>query len=160
MSSPGSAPFLTPMTTQRVHIRRIVITSQGADQIAPIDQLPFSPTREDTVTIGTQQKLRRLLPRQFADWRGWYMIEGDPAQRWRECRVRDITSAGAGLELRDSTSEETRGRRIILAIQLTAEVRYAHENSEEGVRAGAQFVDLSEAERAYIASLVESGDRW
>lgn len=88
------------------------------------------------------------------------MIEGDPNQRWRECRVRDISSAGAGLELRDSTPEETRGRRIILAIQLTAEVRYAREDDEDGVRAGAQFVELSDAERAYIASLVESGKRW
>lgn len=111
------------------------------------------------MSTATKQKLRRLLPRQFADWRGWYMIEGDPTQRWRECRVVDISTAGAGLELRDATPGETEGRRIILAVQLTAEVRYTRED-DGSLRVGTQFVDLSDAERAYIASLVESGKRW
>ena len=117
-------------------------------------------TREGNVPTSTQQKLRRLLPRQFADWRGWYMIEGDPKQRWRECRVADISSAGAGLELRDATPEEIDGRRIILAVQLTAEVRYTREGNDDQLRVGTQFVDLSDAERAYISSLVDSGTRW
>jgi hypothetical protein len=112
------------------------------------------------VTTVTQQKLKRLLPRQFADWRGWYMIEGDPAQRWRECRVVDISTAGAGLELLDAKPDETEGRRIILAVQLHAEVRHVHQNEENGVRVGTQFVGLSDAERAYIQSLVDSGTRY
>jgi hypothetical protein len=112
------------------------------------------------MTTSTQQKLRRLLPRQFADWRGWYMIEGDTEQRWRECRIVDITAMGAGLELRDASPEETRGRRIILAVQLTAEVRHAREGDDDQTRVGAQFVDLTEAERAYITALVEEGTRW
>jgi len=86
------------------------------------------------------------------------MIEGDPAQRWRECRIVDISTTGAGLELRDATPEETEGRRIILAVQLTADVRYTREG-DDGLRAGAQFVNLSDAERAYITSLIESGKR-
>lgn len=112
------------------------------------------------MAIQTQQKLRRLLPRQFTDWRGWYMIEGDPTQRWRECRVVDISTAGAGLELRDATPEETQGRRIILAVQLTAEVRFTGDSDQESLRVGTQFVELSDAERAYIESLVELGTRW
>ena len=88
------------------------------------------------------------------------MIEGDPDQRWRECRVVDISAIGAGLELRDAKPEETRGKRIILAVQLTAEVRYTREDDEAGLRVGAQFVELSDAERAYISSLVEGGTRW
>ena len=28
-------------------------------------------------------RLRRLLPRQFTDWHGRYMIENDPEERWR-----------------------------------------------------------------------------
>jgi len=88
------------------------------------------------------------------------MIEGDPNQRWRECRVVDISSAGAGLELRDATPEETDGRRIILAVQLTAEVRHTHEGEGNELHVGTQFVNLSDAERAYISSLVDSGTRW
>ena len=87
------------------------------------------------------------------------MIEGDPKQRWRKCRVLDISTTGAGLELQDSSPEETEGRRIILAVQLTAEVRYARQG-DDGLRAGAQFVDLTDAERAYIESIVKTDSRY
>jgi hypothetical protein len=46
-----------------------------------------------------RHQLRRVLPRHLTDWGGRYMIEGDPDARWRDCRVLDISSAGAGIEL-------------------------------------------------------------
>ncbi len=57
--------------------------------------------REPKPLIGgvVVQQLRRLLPRHFTDWRGRYLIEGDPCERWRDCRIVDMSSAGAGLEL-------------------------------------------------------------
>lgn len=107
-----------------------------------------------------EEELRRLVPRQFADWRGQYMIEGDPEKRWRDCRVVDISSAGAGLELLDALPEETVGTRIILAVQLKAEVRYINESPRDGFRMGTQFVELTDAESAYLTSLAELGARW
>jgi hypothetical protein len=87
------------------------------------------------------------------------MIEDDPTQRWRECRLVDISAAGAGLELLDATPEETQGRRITLALELKAEVRYTREGSDEELRVGIQFVELTDAECAYIAHLAELGTR-
>jgi hypothetical protein len=88
------------------------------------------------------------------------MIEGDPEQRWRDCRVVDVSSAGAGVELRDATEEETTGRRIILAVSIRADVRHSGPTTGDGARVGVQFVDLSEGERAYIESLEKVGASW
>lgn len=41
-----------------------------------------------------EHQLRRIVPRQFTDWRGKYMIEGDPYERWPDCRLIDFSSAG------------------------------------------------------------------
>ena len=48
------------------------------------------------------EQIRRLVPRQFTDWRGKCMFEDDPGQRWRDCRVLDVSSAGAGLTIQSS----------------------------------------------------------
>ena len=106
-----------------------------------------------------ENELRRLLPRQLANWRGRYMIEGDPEQRWRDCRVVDISSAGAGIELLDATPEETEGKKIILAFQLRAEVKHTR-TADDKVRVGMQFVELSEVEQRYLAALAELDARW
>ena len=103
---------------------------------------------------------RRLLPRQFTDWRGRYVIEGDPERRWRDCRIVDISSAGAGLELLDATPEETNGQRILLAVQLKGEVRHVEEGRSDELRVGMQFVELTEEERVYLASLAALDARW
>ncbi len=50
--------------------------------------------------------LRRLLPRQFTDWNGRYRIEGDPDGVWRPCRVVDVSTLGAGLELYGTSPDE------------------------------------------------------
>jgi hypothetical protein len=89
------------------------------------------------------------------------MIEGDAGETWRDCRVLDISSAGAGLELLDTTAEETEGRNIVLAVHLKATVRNATAGkAPDRVRVGAQFVDLSTPELDYIKSLVTVGARW
>lgn len=107
------------------------------------------------------RELRRSIPRQVTDWRGKYMIEGDVEEHWRDCRVLDISSAGAGLELLETTAEETEGRNIVLAVHLKATVRNAtNGNAGDRVRVGAQFVDLSTPELDYIKSLATVGARW
>ena len=106
-----------------------------------------------------EMQLRRIVPRQFTDWRGRYMLEDDPLERWRECRVVDISSAGAGLVLNDTSQEEAEGRHIIVAVQLRATVRNLSE-AKTGLRVGTQFVDLSPAETEYLQSLTRAGGLW
>ncbi|HXQ59327.1 MAG TPA: PilZ domain-containing protein [Acidimicrobiales bacterium] len=105
-------------------------------------------------------KLKRLLPRNFIDWRGQYMIEDDPEASWRECRVIDVSTFGAGLELVDATPDETAGRSIVLADNLRGEVRHAIPAKSNGVRVGIEFVDLTEAEQTYLTSLVQLQAAW
>ena len=107
-----------------------------------------------------EHQMRRFLPRQFTDWRGKYMFEGDPDERWRDCRVIDVSSAGAGLELLDTTPEETDGRHIILAVHLRVAVKNAGPARGQILRVGTQFVDLTDAESAYLASLAEVDAHW
>jgi hypothetical protein len=88
------------------------------------------------------------------------MIEDDPERRWRNCRVVDVSSAGAGVELLDATQEETSGRRIILAVSIRADVRHTEATGSDATKVGIQFVDLSEGERTYIESLEKVGASW
>ncbi len=103
---------------------------------------------------------RRLLPRQFADWKGRYLIEDDIDQRWRECRVIDISGAGAGLELVDTTVAEVEGHRIVLGLQLVGAVRHTEEMGSDRVRVGAEFIAQTDEERAFLASLARLNARW
>lgn len=106
------------------------------------------------------QKLRRLLPRHFTDWRGRYLIEGDPDERWRDCRIVDMSSAGAGLELLDANPDETAGKNIIIALQFRGEVRHAEPAPNRRLRTGVQFVDLTDEHRVYLQSLAELEAVW
>jgi hypothetical protein len=64
------------------------------------------------------EQIRRLLPRQFADWRAKCMFGDDPEERWHDCRVVDVSSAGAGLELPETKPEDIVGSSVIVVIQL------------------------------------------
>jgi hypothetical protein len=88
------------------------------------------------------------------------VIEEDPDQLWRECRVIDVSSAGAGLELLGATPEQTEGRHIILAVHLRAQVRNTGPARGQILRVGTQFVDLTMAEMEYLASLAEMDAHW
>jgi hypothetical protein len=105
-------------------------------------------------------RLKRHLPRKFVGWPGKYMIEDDPDGRWRDCRVVDVTKFGAGLELVDATPDEAAGRNIILADNLRGEVRHSVPARTDGLRVGIEFVDLTEAEQAFLTSLVELQAVW
>jgi hypothetical protein len=88
------------------------------------------------------------------------MIGDDPAQRWRDCRIVDVSSAGAGVELVDSTDDASSGCRIILAVHIAGVVRYSEPEKKNGRRVGIQFAQLSAAERTYIESLESLGVGW
>jgi hypothetical protein len=105
-------------------------------------------------------QLRRFLPRQFADWGGTYLIEADPERRWRDCRVIDISSAGAGVELIDAPREAAEGGHIFIAVHLRGEIRHTGPPKGNRLRVGTQFAGLTDAERDYLASLTEVEARW
>lgn len=106
------------------------------------------------------EQIRRRLPRQFTDWQGQALIEGDPERRWNNCRVIDISSAGAGLELVGAEPRVSSGDRIIVAVQLCGEVRSCIAAKNDRTRIGIEFVDLTEAERLYLDSLAELQAVW
>jgi PilZ domain len=105
-------------------------------------------------------ELRRLLPRQFADWGGRYILDSDPHGLWRDCRVVDISSAGAGLELRGAPLDTAEGDHILVAVHLHAEIRNCGPTKANRLRVGTQFTDLSEAERSFLESQEKLAVHW
>jgi len=105
-------------------------------------------------------QLRRLLPRQFVDWGGSYLVESDPEGQWRDCRVIDVSSAGAGMELVDAPWEAAEGSHILIAIHLRGEIRHTGPPQGDRLRIGTQFVDLTDAQRKYLASFTDVEARW
>ena len=71
-----------------------------------------------------------------------------------------MSSAGAGLELLDATAEEAFGQRIVLAVHLRGDIRNSRTGENGGVRAGIQFLDLTEAERTYLDALGQLHAVW
>jgi len=105
-------------------------------------------------------ELRRLLPRQFADWTAKYAFEGGPDEEWHDCTVVDISSAGAGLQIPEVNIEGAVGRQIILAVHLRGQLRNAAPGRDDGVRAGVQFLGLTRAEHEYLDSLAVLQAKW
>jgi hypothetical protein len=105
-------------------------------------------------------EIRRLLPRQFTDWNGQYIFEDDPEQQWHPCRVIDVSSAGAGLELADLEAVEKKGSSLLLSVQLRCEVRNIGPGKEQALRVGVEFTDLTEEERSYLQSLAQLNVAW
>ena len=104
---------------------------------------------------------RRVLRREV-DWATRYMLEGNREQVWRECRVRDVSRGGAGVELSDTTVDKARAHRVILELEvppallhLRGEVRHASPGIDGGVRVGLQFASLTALECHMLDSLLQ-----
>ncbi len=106
---------------------------------------------------------RRETPRERAAWDARYFVEHRPDLGWRPCRVLDISTIGAALELRDARHSETAATRIVLeletvdgggSIQLVAVVRHSEDTDDGAIRAGIQFVDLSPLELEVLEMLL------
>jgi len=105
-------------------------------------------------------QLRRALPRQFANWGGTYVIETEPEIRWRDCRVIDISSVGAGFELFDAPPQASEGQRIFVAVHLRGEIRNSRPTMDGRIRVGTQFIDITDEDREHLRSLTRLGVRW
>jgi PilZ domain len=100
---------------------------------------------------------RRRVPRvSTPGWSGTYSIEGDG----RECKVIDISVLGIGIELYGDVPQNLVGRRLDVQVQapvgesvsihLTGTVKNTGPGPEGGIRAGLEFVGLSETEQAIL----------
>jgi hypothetical protein len=119
--------------------------------------------REDDVSSAEGvpvHELKRFVPREFADWNGSYLINSDLAESWRECRVIDISSAGAGLDLLHAPPEVAVGQRILVAVHLPGEIRNSTQKQDGVLRVGTQFIDLTDAERSYLESQQRLAVHW
>jgi hypothetical protein len=88
--------------------------------------------------------MRRATPRQATGWGGWYRYEGDDEAEWRRCRIVDVSTAGAALELSDMgrldpSLEDNGGRPILVTADLRGQVRYTSPGQNGRVRVGIEF---------------------
>lgn len=110
---------------------------------------------------------RRRDARQGAGWLGTYLLPGQPALGWAECRVLDISSSGVGLELYGPPWPPD-GEDSELVVKLDASkatdlgivelpgVIRNHAASRFGfVRVGVEFVGLTSEERRVVGSIVD-----
>jgi hypothetical protein len=98
-----------------------------------------------------QYEPKRYHPRQSADWTGEYALPTDP-DTWRPCRIIDISSAGAGIELEDADHEAMEGAEIVVRVRLRGVVRHARDGDDGSAHAGLEFIDAIDQLRAYLAS--------
>lgn len=113
---------------------------------------------------------RRRAERQPALWMGSCHIQGDPSDLWRECAVTDFSTLGMGMDFYYPDPVELLGmwedcelglhlsRRITVRLELgpsgemtvAGEVRNAQSEPDGVVRAGVEFIGLTEGERSIV----------
>ncbi len=105
---------------------------------------------------------RRRVPRQPAAWAGFCHIDRESPATWRDCEVVDISVHGLGVTFHHPQPWELVHRRVFVDIsaigdavniRLEGVIKDAAFTLEGDIRAGIEFVGLSEAERAITAVL-------
>ena len=110
---------------------------------------------------------RRRDARQGAGWLGTYLLPEQREAGWAECRILDISTSGAGLEL-FGPPWPPEGEECDLVVRLdattaigprTLELPCVIRNSAASrfgfVRVGVEFVGLTSEERRLLGTLVE-----
>ena len=105
-------------------------------------------------------KLQRAVPRQPVDWEARYRFRNDPSGQWHDCRISDISTAGAGLKIFDVSPEQIERRTIYVQVQLCGKVRNVVTGMKKDVRVGIEFVDLAGDAANFVDSLKRSDARW
>ncbi len=107
---------------------------------------------------------RRRAPRvSTTSWFGRYVVENEPGSGWEECMVIDISILGLGLELFGTVTEDMIGKRLVVhvgapagesvSLRLVGQLKNLSEGRLGGIRAGLEFVDLSETEREILKAM-------
>ena len=117
---------------------------------------------------------RRRAERLAAHWMGSCHVEDWPSDLWQECAIIDVSTLGLGIELlhpdpvellglwRDGELRLDETRRITVGLELgpsvditvSGELRNAGSKPDGIVRAGIEFVGLTEVERSMVDHLV------
>jgi hypothetical protein len=106
-------------------------------------------------------RLRRAVPRQPADWFGFFRFDDAESDAWRCCRVVDISPLGAGLELFGVVNEDHMDGPITISIELRGTPRNVTIDADaHSARVGVQFAEPSEAAKRYMKTLNGVRSRW
>jgi hypothetical protein len=107
------------------------------------------------------QQLRRAVPRQPADWFAFYRLDNVTNDRWRCCRIIDISPLGAGLELFDLEPDENLNGLVTISLELRGDTRsLVPDEKNNSARVGVTFPTPTEAAKAYVRSLNGMQSRW
>jgi hypothetical protein len=113
---------------------------------------------------------RRRAERHSALWMGRCHIEGEPSDLWRECTIIDVSTLGMGIDLchpdpvellglwRDGVLRLDVDRRITVRLErdpsvdvtVVGELRNAGSGPDGIVRAGIEFVGITESEGSAV----------
>ena len=115
---------------------------------------------------------RRRVQRQSTVWMGFCHVEGETSgipedessRLWRGCGVFDFSTLGVGMDFRHPDPPDLLGRRVFVRLSIggsidmtfTGEVRNVKTGPDGIVRAGIEFVGLTEDE-LYIVDLLGLG---
>ena len=107
------------------------------------------------------EQLRRAVPRQPADWFGFYRFDDADDEPTRCCRVLDISPMGAGLELFATAPSENLNGLITVTVELRGRTRNVVIDKESHTaRVGVEFSILKEAAKNYLRELSGFRSRW
>jgi hypothetical protein len=92
---------------------------------------------------------------------GRCQIAGEKSERWRECAIFDLSTLGLGVDLPLAGPKKLVGQRLTVLIELgrsvdmtfSGQVRNAVSGPDGIVRAGIEFVGLSDIERSAVGLL-------
>jgi hypothetical protein len=154
------------MVAQLRHLRRVI--DSHAEAIVVSSQPEVGPIGDqhgagETTII----PLRRRVPRQLAGWSGVCVLNAEPENERRECRVVDISMLGLGLLLRHPSPSRLVGGRVTVDvsaiedrvnIRLEGIVRYAAVTPAGDVRVGVEFDDQEDTQ-SYCITTDSSGAR-
>jgi hypothetical protein len=108
----------------------------------------------------TEQR-RRAVPRQPADWFGFYRFEDKDDEPTRCCRVLDISPLGAGLELFATAPGEHLSGLITVTVELRGQTRNVLvDEATNTARVGVEFPVLNDEARGYLRRLNGVQSRW
>ena len=104
---------------------------------------------------------RRRVPRQPADWFGFYKFDDADDEPIRCCRVLDISPLGAGLELLATSPGEQLSGLITVTVELHGRTRNVIVDKEtHAARVGVEFPILNDAAKQYLRRLNGIKSRW
>jgi hypothetical protein len=118
------------------------------------------PFREPTLRE-VESPRRRAVPRQPADWFGFYKFDDADNEPTRCCRVLDISPMGAGLELFATAPGENLSGLITVSVELHGNTRNVVLDAEShSARVGIEFDLPSPEAKQYLRRLNGVRSRW